>query len=202
VTLVSGVLAVLALTIAVVLAVVLAATLRALDRLRRQVRELQERTRRPVDSFPEGIAVGSAAPPFSARSVDGSSFASAELDGTLRVVAFARPGCPPCEELVPDLLLRSAEGTLPPAVVVSRGTRDEQPEAWRATGPRTSLVIEEGDAISRLFDSAVAPQVFVLTPANRVGARGIATGAEDVRVLVDTARREAGNDRAAARTGT
>ena len=88
---------------------------------------------------------------------------------------------------MPALLRGAARGDLPPAVVVSRGAPSDQPEAWRVPGPRARLVMEDDDRVSRLFQSIVAPQVFVLTPADRVGARGIATGPDDVRALVRAA---------------
>jgi hypothetical protein len=47
--------------------------------------------------------------------------------------------------------------------------------------------MEDEERVSRAFRSAVAPLVFVLTPADRVGARGIATTVDDVQALVDEA---------------
>jgi hypothetical protein len=77
-------------------------------------------------------------------------------------------------------------GTLPPAIVVSRGEPGDQPIAWRAGG-RARLVMEHEDGVSRAYRSDVAPTVFVLTPEDRVGARGIATNVGDVRALLAAA---------------
>jgi hypothetical protein len=181
------VLALSALILAIALAVVVAAMLRAVDRLRSDVAALRAEPHASLDPDRQAIPVGSAAPSFTAAAADGSVFSSADLQGTLRVVAFARPGCPPCEDLVPGLLRGAARGDLPPAIVVSRGSPSEQPAAWRVPGPRARLVMEDDDGISRLFQSIVAPQVFVLTSGDRVGARGIATTPEDVRALVRSA---------------
>jgi hypothetical protein len=184
---VAAILALAALLAGVVLLVVASAMLRAVDRLRTEVADLRAESHARTDPVADAIPVGSMAPSFTARSADGSAFSSADLAGTLRVVAFARPGCPPCEELVPALLRGAAHGDLPPAVVVSRGAPSDQPEAWRVPDPRARLVMEDDDRVSRLFRSIVAPQVFVLTPAGRVGARGIATTPDDVRALVRSA---------------
>jgi hypothetical protein len=180
-------LAVLALVASAVLACVVAATLRAVDRLRIDVAALRVDSHRAFDVVDEAIPVGSPAPPFAATAPDGARYSSADLDGTLRLVAFARPGCPPCEELVPALLRDAERGALPPAVVVSRGGRGDQPDTWLTSGRRARVVLEEEDRVSRLFQSAVAPLVFVVTPADRVGARGVATNVEDVRALLATA---------------
>jgi hypothetical protein len=193
-TAVSTLLALAALLLAVVLAVVVAAMLRAIDRLRADVAALRADARAdahgpPVDPVAAAIPVGAAAPPFTATAADGSAFASADLAGTLRVVAFARPGCPPCEELVPSLLRGAERGDLPPAVVVSRGGPSDQPAVWLAAGPRGRLVMEQDDGVSDLFGSIVSPQVFVVTAGDRIGARGIAANADDVRELVDAATR-------------
>jgi hypothetical protein len=180
-------LAVLALLGVVVLACVLAATLRALDRLRADVAALRAGSHDVFDVVGDTIAVGAPAPAFAATDTDGTPYSSADLDGTLRLVAFARPGCPPCEGLVPALLRDVERGALPPAVVVSRGAPADQPDAWRPGGRRARLVMEDGDGVSRAFQSDVAPVVFVLTREDRVGARGIATNVDDVRALVDAA---------------
>jgi hypothetical protein len=47
--------------------------------------------------------------------------------------------------------------------------------------------MEDEDRVSQAYRSAVAPLVFVLTPEDRIGARGIATSVGDVRALVDAA---------------
>ena len=180
-------LALLALLAAAVLACVLAATLRALDRLRADIASLRSGSHEGVDVVGDALPVGDPAPAFDATDARGAPWSSATLDGTLRLVAFARPGCPPCEGLVPALLHDVERGSLPPAVVVSRGTPGDQPAAWRAGRARARLVMEHGDRVSRAYRSAVAPLVFVLTPADRVGARGIATTVDDVRALVDAA---------------
>jgi hypothetical protein len=181
------VVAVLAFLAVAVLGCVLAATLRALDRLRADVASLRAESHDVFDVVGDAIGVGSPAPAFAATDADGAPWSSAGLDGTLRLVAFARPGCPPCEEIVPALLHDAERGALPPAVVVSRGAPADQPGAWRAEGRRARLVMEDEDRVSRAYRSAVAPLVFVLTPEDRVGARGIATTVDDVRALVDAA---------------
>jgi thiol-disulfide isomerase/thioredoxin len=179
--------AVLALIAVVVLGCVLAAALRAIDRLRIDVARLRTESHDVSDVVGEALPVGSPAPPFAATAADGGAWSSSDQDGTLRLVAFARPGCPPCEELVPALLRDAERGALPPAVVVSRGAPADQPDAWRAGGWRARLVMEDEDRVSRAYRSAVAPLVFVLTPEDRVGARGIATTVDDVRALIDVA---------------
>jgi hypothetical protein len=156
------------------------------DRLRVDVARLRVESHQAFDVVEEAIPVGSPAPSFDATAPDGARYSSTDLDGTLRLVAFARPGCPPCEELVPALLRDAERGALPPAVVVSRGGAGDQPDTWRIGGRRARLVMEDEDRVSRLFQSAVAPLVFVLTPADRVGARGVATNVDDVRALLDT----------------
>ena len=181
------VLSLLALAAVVILACVLAATLRAVDRLRVDVARLQAGSHDVLDVVEDAIPVGSPAPAFAATAPDGAPYSSTDLDGTLRLIAFARPGCPPCEELVPALLRDVERGALPPAVVISRGAPADQPGAWQAEGRRARLVMEDGDRVSQAFRSSVAPLVFVLTPANRVGARGVATTVQDVRALVDAA---------------
>jgi hypothetical protein len=186
---VAAILALASLVVSIVLAIVVAAMLRAVDRLRAEVAGLRTESHTRMEPGAEAIPVGAAAPTFTATAADGSAYSSRDVAGTLRVVAFARPGCPPCEQLVPGLLRGAARGALPPAVVVSRGGVSDQPESWRVGDPRATLIMEEDERVSRLFGSVVAPQVFVLTAGDRVGARGIATSPEEVLELVRAAAR-------------
>ena len=164
------------------LAVVVAAMLRSLTRLRAHV------DRAPAhamsDALDGGLPVGTAVPRIEATALDGSPYGGDRWSGALRLVAFAHPGCPPCEDLVPGLIGGCEEGTLPPAIVVSRGDPSEQPAGWRRAGARADVVTEHADDVARRFDSFITPHVFVVTPQDRIGARGVATTVEDVRALV------------------
>ena len=165
----------------VVLAVVLAAMLRALTRVRTDVDTLRAQARDPLDA---GLPVGSPVPDIEATALDGSPYGGDRWRGALRLVAFAHPGCPPCEDLIPQMIRGCEEGSLPPAIVISRGLASEHPAAWRSPGGRADLVMERSDDVARRFDSFVTPQVFVVTPEDRIGARGIATTVAEVRELV------------------
>jgi len=175
-------------TAVLALAVVVAAMLRSLTRLRRDVERAREESADPLGG---GLPVGTPAPRIEATALDGSPFAGDRRSGELRLVAFAHPGCPPCEELVPELIGGCADGTLPPAIVVSRGPAAEQPAGWRRATDTIDLVTERGDDVARRFESFVTPHVFVVTAEDRIGARGVATTVEDVRELV--ARATAGS---------
>jgi hypothetical protein len=173
----------LTLAAVLVLAVVVAAMLRSLTKLRAEV----ERAPAPsgaFDALSGGLAVGSPAPPIEATALDGSAYTGDRWNGALRLVTFAHPGCPPCEDLVPGLIGESEEGSLPPAIVVSRGDPAEQPPEWRRPASRADLVTEHGDDVARRFESFVTPHVFVVTPQDRIGARGVATTVQEVRDLV------------------
>jgi len=166
-----------------VLAVVVAAMLRSLTRLRADVERRAPATG-ALDALNGGLAVGARAPRIEATALDGSPYTGDRWNGALRIVTFAHPGCPPCEELVPGLIGGSEDGSLPPAIVVSRGDPAEQPAGGRRPVARTDLVTERGDEVARRFESFVTPHVFVVTPEGRIGARGVATTVQDVRELV------------------
>ena len=175
------ILVLLTLAAVLTLAVVVAAMLRSLTRLRHEVDRGREGS---IDPLGGGLPVGTPAPPFEATALDGSPYTGDRRSGELRLVAFAHPGCPPCEDLVPELIGGCANGTLPPAIVVSRGPAAEQPAGWRRATDTIDLVTERGDDVARMFDSFVTPHVFVVTAGDRIGARGVATTIEDVRQLV------------------
>jgi len=174
----------LTLAAVLILAVVVAAMLRSLTRLRAEVERAGAPASGALDALNGGLAVGTRAPRIEATALDGSPYTGDRWNGALRLVTFAHPGCPPCEDLVPGLIGGCEDGSLPPAIVVSRGDPAEQPAGWRRPAGRTDLVTERGDEVARRFESFVTPHVFVVTPEDRIGARGVATTVKDVHELV------------------
>ena len=179
------VLVLLELAAVLALAVVLAAMLRSLTHVRADVDAVRAQTRDPFDA---GLPVGSAVPDIQATALDGSAYTGDRWRGSLRLVAFAHPGCPPCDDLIPDMIRGCEDGSLPPAIVISRGRPSEHPAAWRSTAGRADLVMERSDDVARRFDAYATPQVFVVTPEDRIGARGIATTVAEVSELVAASR--------------
>lgn len=133
-----------------------------------------------------GLAPGGPAPAFHASAADGRPFSSADMAGRSYVLLFAHPGCGPCERIVPEAMSMAESEDIPPLVVVSRGGPDAQPPAWQGVGHgHATLVLENGDSVSSLFDTAITPHAFVVDESGRIAAQGIASSGPILRRMAE-----------------
>lgn len=74
-------------------------------RQRQHLRDSMRGLRQVVDAAPPGLPVGSLAPSFSARDLNGDVFTLEDLRAKRRpiVLIFGAPGCGPCAALAPEL---------------------------------------------------------------------------------------------------
>lgn len=149
----------------------------------RTIAELRAEGDADVRHLSPGIAPGTIAPGFEADTLDGRPFDARELAGLRHLLLFADPGCAACATLVPDVLEATASRRFPAAVLVSRGSADLHPAAWR-TADRAWLVRERGTEVSDAFGVDVTPTAFVIDEGGAVVARGPVQTLSEVAELV------------------
>lgn len=166
----------------VFMALTLAGALRAIDHLKQVDLVLRS------NDLPEvgGLPIGSVAPTLEGGRLKGGHFTTQAFAGIRHLVVFAKPGCSPCERLVPAMISASVQGALPPTVVVSQAPPEEHPRSWQLAdgSSRAQIVLETDHHLSRKFATYVTPHVFVIDEDGRVGAQGTADAVEDVRRLL------------------
>jgi hypothetical protein len=131
-----------------------------------------------------GLAVGRRAPDWSIAAPSGDVVTSSSVAGERHLLVFADADCSACESLVPNVVQASAEGILPPVVIIGRGNAAATPSSWRNA---TSGVERDGE-VSAAFDVDVSPHVFVVDDGGVVVAQGVVVDLHDVEVLVAAGR--------------
>lgn len=159
------------------LGLALAAMLREHAALRERVDALEASIAEPLD---EGLPIGGRAPPWSITTPEGDTVTAASISGRRHLLVFADPDCRACDDLVPEVARASADGALPPAVIVGRGDRAAIPASWRAS----TVGVEHDRDVSEAFRVDVSPYVFVVDGDGAIVNSGGAVGLRDVEELV------------------
>jgi hypothetical protein len=164
------------------LGLALIGVVRAQSALRARVEDLESAS--TPTRLGAGLAVGRRAPDWSITAPSGDAVTSASVAGERHLLVFADADCRACDSLVPSVVHASAEGALPPAVIIGRGDAAGIPSSWRNA---TSGVERDGE-VSATFDVDVSPHVFVVDDEGVVVAQGGVVDLHDVEVLVAAGR--------------
>jgi thiol-disulfide isomerase/thioredoxin len=130
-----------------------------------------------------GLAVGSAAPPFSLATLDGNTESLAGLDALGRpiLLVFAHPACGPCNALLPEVARWQREYSSALTIaIVSEGTVAENREKAEA-GLRHILLQRERE-VADSYQAYGTPGA-VLVEHGRI-ASPLAQGSGEIRALV------------------
>ncbi len=130
--------------------------------------------------IPTSDKVGQPAPALTLPDLDGNEVDLASFKGDKTLLLFWNPGCGFCSRMLDDL---KAWEAAPPAgapklLVVSTGT----PEANRAMGLRSTVVLDQGFNAGRAFGASGTPSA-VLLDAKGNFASGVAVGVPSVLAL-------------------
>lgn len=145
-----------------------------------EIRRLVERTVRAATRHPQGLPVGTPAPPVNLADLDGAVFRLEERFGQPTVFLFWNPGCGFCSRMLPDLRrwesrLGGGDGDL---ILVSTGTLD----ANRAMGLQSRVLVGEGLAVAQRYGASGTPSA-VLVRDGQVASE-LAVGAPAVLGLL------------------
>jgi hypothetical protein len=169
-------------TVVAWLGLALVGVVREQSALRARIQDLESGT--TPTRLDAGLAVGRRAPGWSITTPSGDVVTSGSVAGERHLLVFADADCRACASLVPSVVRASAEGALPPAVIIGRGDAAATPSSWRNA---TSGVERDGE-VSAAFDVDVSPHVFVVDDGGVVVAQGGVVDLHDVEVLVAAAR--------------
>jgi peroxiredoxin len=113
------------------------------------------------------------APPLRLPDLDGRTVDLKEFQGQETLVLFWNPACGFCERMLPEVKAweETATSTTPRLLVVSTGT----PEANRAIGFRSTVVLENGFGTGQAFGAGGTPSAVLVDAEGRV-ASGVAMG--------------------------
>ncbi|HEV2122444.1 MAG TPA: redoxin family protein [Chloroflexota bacterium] len=129
---------------------------------------------------PLGPQVGDPAPPIKLPDLNGKTVDLAKLRGTQVLVLFWNPGCGFCNRMLDDLKAWEAKRPkgAPKLLIVSTG----DPEANRAMGLRSLLVLDQGFSVGSAFGASGTPSAVLVDNKGNI-ASDIAVGAPAVLAL-------------------
>jgi peroxiredoxin len=128
-----------------------------------------------------GLKIGTAAPEFALKDIDGRDFRRSDLVGKRTLVAFWSPDCPHCQNFLDDFRkwTRTLSNGDPKVVVMSEGEIDEH----RGLDLGAPVVLDSGYKTSARLGMFGTPSA-VLLDENGVIATETAVGANNIWALL------------------
>lgn len=132
-----------------------------------------------------GLALGAAAPAISRRSIEDEAITLTHPGGRPSLVLFWNPNCGFCRRMLSDLIAWEAEADPrdPRLILISTGT----PEANRALGLRSPIVLDEGFALGNAYGATGTPSAVLVDAEGRI-ASAMIVGGPDVLALARSQR--------------
>jgi cytochrome c biogenesis protein CcmG, thiol:disulfide interchange protein DsbE len=122
----------------------------------------------------DGLPIGAAAPPWEAPDQDGDSVRLEEFRGRPLVLAFADPGCGPCQKLFPELRDFHAEHGSEVAVACISSPNDfENRKMATEHGLEFPVLTQHASTISDLYAVVATPFLYVIDEEGVVREKGI-----------------------------
>lgn len=191
---VGAILGALGLGLVVLEGAVLVGLLRQNGRLLLRVEDLEQRLssgelapgdgQTAADSGP-GLPVGSPAPAFTLSGIHGEILTLDFLRarGKPVMLIFSRPGCGPCESLLPEVEAwqRDHGGSLTVALV-SEGTLESNREKFGAHSV-SQVLVQKGLEVSEAYQVSGTPSAVIVSPDGTIGSSLVA-GPDQIRNLV------------------
>jgi len=128
-------------------------------------------------TVPPPLAKGELAPELSLRDLGGEAVDLRGLRGRRHLLLFWNPDCGFCQGMLEDIKAweRDAQADAPRLLVVSNGA----PEANRAQGFRSPMVLDQGFRAGQLFGATGTPAAVLLDEEGRIASE-VGVGAEEV----------------------
>lgn len=156
---------------AVAVALMFAAVALWLWRERRDLQGELADAQAEIAAIPRGLPVGTVAPSFALRDLQGATHTLESLLAPGRPVAlvFISPWCGPCDDMLPELgRWQSALAARLTVAVISRGTAAENRPA--AEKHRIGLLLQEDMEVMTAYRTTATPSALIVTPNGVIGS--------------------------------
>lgn len=139
-----------------------------------------------------GPALGSAAPAFDLKTIDGQSVSLDTFKGRTLVINVWATWCPPCRQEMPDLIAIAPKLAKTNVAVLGVDTTEEAPVVRAYASSKTvpyPLAIDGDKSFEKSYDVQYFPTTFVIDPQGILRARYIdVIGPTQLNVLVAAAK--------------
>jgi peroxiredoxin len=156
--------------------------LEALEQHLGPLSEAAARTSRPAGAPPpEGLPLGSAAPPFELSDLEGARWALSAFRGRRLLLIFFNPRCGYCTQMAPDLAALPADGRLLP-LVISTGDAAENRRLAAEHGIRCPVLLQTDDEVARRYQARGTPMGYLLDEKGKIASE-LAVGSQALLAL-------------------
>jgi thiol-disulfide isomerase/thioredoxin len=132
-----------------------------------------------------GLPIGSGAPAFRLKDLDGVPVSSAALlaEGKPLLLVFTNPGCSPCAALLPEIMHWGLDPDFPARIVmISEGAPADNLMKFPQVG-RMLVLLQEEREVAQAFKANGTPAAVTIRPNGEIGS-ALATGAGEIQELV------------------
>jgi peroxiredoxin len=138
----------------------------------------------PEAAAPEGLPVGSAAPPFELPDLAGAPTSLSQFRGRSLLLIFFNPRCGFCTQMAPDLAALPIDGSegRPMPLVVTTGEAEENRKLVQEHGVRCPVLLQEGMEVASRYQAHGTPMGYLIDEQGRI-ASDIAVGAQALLAL-------------------
>ena len=159
--------------------------LRTISRLSWRLDQLEATT--PGRLGRGGLNPGAKAPEFTLPSVAGGDISLRDFAGRPLLLVFSQPHCAPCHDVVPDLNKIHQKGEVD-VVVICNGDAAAVREWTAEVGARVPVLGQENWKVSKKYEVFATPFAFVVDGKGIIQAKGIASKADHLGFLFESAR--------------
>jgi peroxiredoxin len=130
----------------------------------------------------EPLSIGTPAPAFALRDLDGRERSLSEFGGRPLVVLFFNPQCGFCAQMAPELGHLGAEAV--PLLLVSRGSAEEHRRLAAEHAWRCEVVLEPGWEVATAYGTRATPTGYLVDSQGRI-ASALTVGAPALLALIE-----------------
>jgi methylamine dehydrogenase accessory protein MauD len=173
--------------VVLLLAFLLVGTLRSLGLVRWRLAQLEAAM--PGHVGRRGLRIGSKAPDFVLPSVQGGQVSLQEFVGRTVFLVFTRPGCAPCNRIVPCLNRANRNGSYSVAAIAT-GDLETVRQWIEQVGAEFPVLVQENLALSRRYEALATPFAFLIDEQGIIISKEIVSDDRDIGIVLSQAASE------------
>jgi methylamine dehydrogenase accessory protein MauD len=167
--------------IILLMAFLLVGTLRSLGQVRWRLAQLEGAM--PGRVGRRGKRIGSKAPDFLLPSVQGEEVSLRDFIGRRVFLVFIRPGCAPCNRIIPALNQLHKKGDYS-VLAITIGEVEILRQWVDEVGAEFPVLIQKNLAVSRWYEALATPFVFLIDEQGIIISKGIVSDGRDIGIVL------------------
>ncbi len=137
----------------------------------------------------DGLDIGSKAPDFSVRQLNGESLSLTSFQSKPLVLVFGSPTCAPCRGLIPDLNVFAHERERELGVLfLSRGNDESARRLADELKIEVPVAAHPDEHLPNQYQARVTPFAFLIGEDRTIRAKGLANNREHLELLLRNAK--------------